>query len=416
MTLAAVTAGAACLSLGVHLVSCASAARPRRGAKRPEFGRPPVTIVQPHRGVEAFSSETLASIFALDYPAYEIVFCLADAGDPIAPIIRRFIAAHPQQPARLLIGDDPISGNPKLNNVVKGWKAAKYDWIVLADSNVLMPPDYLDRLLARWRKNTGIVCSPPIGSRPVGFAAALECAFLNTYQARWQYAAEAFGYGFAQGKSMLWRRAVLDEAGGIEALASEIAEDAAATKLLRNAGLSAHLVDEAFAQPLGRRSFADVWKRQVRWARLRRKTFALHFLPELFTTSLMAIGAAAFAAPVEDLRPVSAALLAAAIWYGAEIALAQRRGWAIGAWTAPAWILRDLLLPWLWLQALASDRFEWRGAALSVNGETLAAEGPDIRRNRHCEERSDKAIHAAAGALSGWPAISRRWIASLRSQ
>jgi ceramide glucosyltransferase len=379
MTLAAMAAGAACLSLGAHLVSCASAARPRRGAERPKVGRPPVTIVQPHRGVETFSDETLASIFALDYPVYEIVFCLADGGDPIAPIIRRFMAANPRREARLLFGDDPISGNPKLNNIVKGWKAAKYGWIVLADSNVLMPPDYLDCLLARWRKNTGVVCSPPIGSRPVGFAAALECAFLNTYQARWQYAAEGFGYGFAQGKSMLWRRAVLDKAGGIEALASEIAEDAAATKLLRNAGLSAHLVDDAFAQPLGRRSFGDVWKRQVRWARLRRKTFALHFLPELFTTSLIAVVAAAFAAPLADLRWASASLLAATIWYGAETALAQRRGWAVGAWTLPAWLLRDLLLPWLWLQALASDRFEWRGAALSVNGETLAAEGPDIR-------------------------------------
>ena len=39
-----------------------------------------------------------------------------------------------------------------------------------------------------------------------------------------------------------------------------------------------------------------------------------------------------------------------------------------------------------------------------------------VRWNRHCEERSDEAIHAAAGALSGWPAISPRWIASLRSQ
>jgi ceramide glucosyltransferase len=313
MTLAAIAAGASCLSLGAHLVSCASVARPRPDAKRREFGRPPVTIAQPHRGVEAFSDETLASIFALDYPAYEIVFCLADASDPIAPLIRRFMTAHPRQPARLLIGDHPISGNPKLNNVVKGWKAAKYDWIVLADSNALMPPDYLDRLLARWRRNTGVVCSPPIGSRPVGFAANLECTFLNTYQARWQYAAETFGYGFAQGKSMLWRRAVLDQAGGIEALASEIAEDAAATKLLRKAGFSAHLVADAFAQPLGRRGLPDVWKRQVRWARLRRKTFALHFLPELFTTSLVAVVAAGFAAPLADLRPASAALLAVAI-------------------------------------------------------------------------------------------------------
>ena len=61
----------------------------------------------------------------------------------------------PSDPARLLIGDDRVSANPKLNNVVKGWKAARHDWVIIADSNVLMPPDYIQRLLKRWRPNTG---------------------------------------------------------------------------------------------------------------------------------------------------------------------------------------------------------------------------------------------------------------------
>lgn len=70
----------------------------------------------------------------------------------------------------------------------------------------------------------------------------MECAFLNGSQARWQYAAEAIGMGFAQGKSMLWNKPFLEEHGGIRALAAEIAEDAASTKLVRNAGRKVHLV------------------------------------------------------------------------------------------------------------------------------------------------------------------------------
>ena len=159
----------------------------------------------------------------------------------------------PDRPARLLIGDDRVSANPKLNNVVKGWKAARHDWVIIANSNVLMPPDYIQRLLARWRPNSGIVCSPPIGSQPESFAAEIECAFLNTYEARWQYAAEAAGFGFAQGKTMLWRRDILEAGGGIEALGAEIAEDAASTKLIHAQGLDAHLVDQPFQQPLGAR-------------------------------------------------------------------------------------------------------------------------------------------------------------------
>ena len=47
--------------------------------------------------------------------------------------------------------------------------------------------------------------APPVGSHPDGFWAALECAFLNTYQARWQYFADTLGLGFAQGKTLFCR-------------------------------------------------------------------------------------------------------------------------------------------------------------------------------------------------------------------
>src|SRR5579871_6124461 len=269
MTISAFAAGLCASGAAIHAFSVGMAVRrcaKRSGCVAIPKDAPAVTIVQPLRGVESFSRETLRSIFALDYPDYEIVFCLADANDPIAPLVRGWIDAHPERPARLLIGDDRVSANPKLNNVVKGWKAARHDWVIIADSNVLMPPDYIQRLLKRWRPNTGIVCSPPIGSQPGSFAAEIECAFLNTYEARWQYAAEAAGFGFAQGKTMLWRRDILERGGGIEALGAEIAEDAASTKLIHAQGLVAHLVDQPFQQPLGVRRLKDVWSRQLRWA------------------------------------------------------------------------------------------------------------------------------------------------------
>ncbi|MFX9065588.1 glycosyltransferase, partial [Acinetobacter baumannii] len=92
------------------------------------------------------------------------------------------------------------------------------------------------------------------------------CAFLNTYQARWQYAADTLGFGFAQGKTMMFRRRDLEAAGGLVALGAEPAEDAAATKLVRGMGLNARLVDAPFAQPLGPRTWKQVWDRQARWA------------------------------------------------------------------------------------------------------------------------------------------------------
>lgn len=328
-------------------------------------GTPAVSILRPVCGLEPHDELTLLSGFGLDYPDFELIFCCAEEGDPAVRLVRRLIAANPRVRARLLIGNNAVSSNPKLNNVVKGWGAARSDWIVMADSNVLMPPDYVQRLLAGWRgDDTGILCSPPIGCMGQGFWAELECAFLNTYQARWQYAADSVGAGFAQGKTMMLRRCQIDAAGGIEALGAEAAEDAAATKLVRALGLRARLVDAPFGQPLGRRSLEQVWSRQTRWARLRRMTFPGHFVAEILTGCLLPLAALACAADAADL-PIGPSVAAlAAAWFGAEALLARVAGWPLTWWSPLAWVLRDLLLPLVWAQAWLSSTFEWRGNAV----------------------------------------------------
>jgi len=245
-----------------------------------------VSLVRPVCGMENYIEDTLRSAFHLGYPRYEIVFCAASAHDAAVPLVRELIAAHPHVAARLLIGNETISDNPKLNNVCKGWRAAAYDWIVMADSNVLMPRDYIERLLAAWRADTGVVSSPPAGGRPQGFWAELECAFLNTYQLRWQYTSAAIGLGFAQGKSMLYRRSQIEQAGGIRLLAAEAAEDAATTKVVRDLGLRVRLVDAPFEQPLGCRSAGEVWARQLRWAKLRQASFRQYYALEVLSGSL----------------------------------------------------------------------------------------------------------------------------------
>ena len=310
--------------------------------------------------MENHIEQTLRSAFDLDYPRYEIIFCAASPNDSAVPLVRHLIATHPHVPARLLIGNEAISENPKLNNVCKGWRAAAYDWVVMADSNVLMPGDYIERLLAAWRPDTGVVSSPPIGGRPDGFWAELECAFLNTYQVRWQYAAAAIGFGFAQGKSMLYRRSQIENAGGIRLLAAEPAEDAATTKVVRSLGLRVRLVDAPFEQPLGHRSAAEVWARQLRWARLRQASFKRYYALEILVGSVAPLAACAYVLAALGL-PLGSLIALAAIWYGAEAALAYAAGWYLSARSPAAWILRDLLLPLLWIGGWLGRGFVWRG-------------------------------------------------------
>jgi ceramide glucosyltransferase len=365
MAIAIRSAEVYCLfSLIVHLISLLIAARRCSAGRRdrlPAIDTPPVSLVRPVCGTDSYCEETLRTTFELDYPRYEIVFCVAHGHDPAIPLLERLITAYPQVDARLLIGDNRISANPKLNNVVKGWRAAAFDWIVIADSNVLMPRDYVQRLLSAWRPGTGLVCSPPVGCRPCNLWAELECAFLNTHEARWQCVADSIGLGFAQGKSMLWQREILERSGGIEALRSELAEDAAATKLVRQMGLRVRLVERPFEQPLGARRRAEVWNRQLRWARLRRVSFKALFVAEILTGGLFPLVTSALAAACSGLSPVAGIIIVATTWYGAEALMARAAGWHVSLRTPLACMLRDLLLPVLWAQAWLGSTLVWRG-------------------------------------------------------
>lgn len=330
---------------------------------------PPVSIIRPLRGLETFSEETLGATFDLDYPIYEVIFCVQSGNDPIIPLVERLITAHPQHDARLLVGDDYVSPNPKLNNCVKGWEAARYEYVILADSNALPPRDYIQTMLAAFEPDTAMTVSMPIGTRPTTFWSMVECAILNTFQARWQYGAEAIGLGFAQGKNMMWRREVLDRAGGIRALACEIAEDAASTKVIRAQGMNIRLVDMPFEQPLGDRSPREVYSRHVRWARLRRVTFPAHYAPEFMNGSFVAVVLGAYAALQMSGDATTAGVAAAGIigaMHGGELWLARVCGFPLD-WRKPfALFMRDLMLPVMFVDALLFDDFVWHGNAMSV--------------------------------------------------
>ncbi len=333
----------------------------------PPDDAPPVTIIRPVCGIDNFVETTLRSTFALDYPRYEILFCAASARDPVVGLVRSLIAEHPHVTAELLIGDERISANPKLNNVLKGWRAAANDRIVMADSNVLMPRDYIQRLLATWKPDTGMVSAPPVGSHPSGFWAQMECIFLNTHQARWQYTADTIGLGFAQGKTLFYRRSDIEAAGGLRALAAEAAEDAASTKIMRATGKRVRLVDAPFQQPLGERRRGDVWDRQVRWARLRRDSFPAFYCLEVTSGAVLPLIAVILIAIATGYSVIAATALFLALWYGAEMLLASAAGWHLPLLYPLHAMLRDLMLPVLWCEGWREAGFVWRGNAMSVD-------------------------------------------------
>lgn len=362
-SLAAIAAG----FLLFHLLSIALFLR-RLRARRPGprlLGRPPVTLLRPVCGRDAHDEVTLASSLAQDYPDYEVVFCVERADDPVLPLLRRLIAGSPV-PARLLVGRTSMTGNPKLDNVWKGWRATRRDWVCMADSNLFLPKDYLSTVVDSWGPDSGLVSAPPVGIWPEGWAARIECAFLNGNQARLQYLADSLGFGFAQGKTLFFNKPLLDGQGGLVALGRTLAEDVAATHVTRALGARVSLAPLPFAQPIGRRSLAQVLLRQLRWSRVRRDGFPLLFALEPLNGALLPAMIAAGAAAATGLTPL-AALTYLGLWYGAEAVLMRRAGWPSGWRDVAVLPLRDFLLPLLWVATFRHRGFVWRGNAM---GET----------------------------------------------
>jgi ceramide glucosyltransferase len=355
----------AALSLAAHLGSVGLFLRRlgpgKSGLRVPDL--PPITLLRPVCGVDAFDPETLETSFRQDYPEYEVLFCAGRADDPAVALVRRLIARNPHIRARLLIGTAGRSGNPKLDNLWKGWQQAGSDWICMADSNLLLPDDYLRTLMQTWTPQTGMVSSPAIGTLPQSFGGSMEASFLNSNQARLQFAGDSLGLGFAQGKTLFFNRLILERAGGLAALDRFMAEDASATVAIRGLGLKVSLPRLPFAQPVGAKSMRQVWTRQLRWSRLRRDAFPMLFLGEIangavLTTVLAAIAIAGQGAPLWLMLPWLA------LWYGAEVLLMRRAGWPAAMRDILALPLRDGMLLAIWAATLRPGSVEWRGTVV----------------------------------------------------
>jgi len=355
--------------LVAHLASILLAL-PRRAERRKppgqnqgthiHIGLPPVTLLRPVCGSDPFDALTLGASFRQDHPDYRVIFCAPSADDPACDLVRRLMAEHPHVRACLLTGEDAGLRNPKLRNVWKGWHAAADDWICMTDSNLLIPDSYLSDLCAAWGPATGLVSGPPAGIWPEGAGGHLECAFLNANQARLQLAVARLGNGFAQGKTLFFNRPLTEAAGGLRALDRYLAEDVAATRLIRGMGRKVTQTPALYAQPIGRRSLRQVWDRQVRWAKIRREGFLPLFLLEPLNGALAALGLWAAGMSAAGL-PGWSLLALALVWYGAEFALLGRRGWSATWRDLVALPLRDLMMPAIWIAALGRRNFVWRG-------------------------------------------------------
>jgi ceramide glucosyltransferase len=336
----------------------------RVGTKCPPYGGEgwratalqPVSVLKPLSGDEPRLYENLATFCRQVHPAWQLVFGVRGADDPALAVCRRLQADFPACDIALVVSAKVHGPNRKVSNLVNMLPHARHPWLVVADSDIAVAPDYLARVTAPLAgRSTGVVTCLYCGRALAGWWSRLGAQFIDDWFVPSARIAHAFGSRrFAFGATIAVRRETLAAIGGFAALSGRLADDFWLGELTRRLGLETVLSDVVVSTDVAEATARALWQHELRWLRtirsLNRSGFAFLFIT--FTWPMLAIGLALAPRP-----PVLALALAGAL------ARSSLAGCAGAALRAP---LRDTLLLAEWAAALFGSRVRWRGQILSV--------------------------------------------------
>jgi len=364
-------AGAIALcSIGYYLICLYNAARFVREQKaagagvRPAQSTQPVSILKPLRGTDPEMYESFRSHCLQNYPEYEIIFGVSDPADPAIELVERLKQEYPQRAIRLVICSRNLGTNTKVSNLAQMWPHAKYENILVNDSDIRVEPDYLQRVIAPLQNNEiGLItclyrgiASPTLGSRleSLGISTDFAAGVLTARQLEG-------GIRFGLGSTLAFRRSDLETIGGFEAVVDYLADDYEIGKRIAQRGLKVKLsevVVETFLPAYTLRQFLD---HQLRWGRAVRDSRRGGYLGLVLTFGLpWAILALAFT------RGVLWAWILLAVVASLRLAVALTVGWSVlrdGQVLSllPLLPLRDFSALLIWVASLFGHEVIWRG-------------------------------------------------------
>src|SRR4030095_8529746 len=97
----------------------------------------------PLKGLDIGLYENLTSLCRQNYPAFQLICGVADAQDPAAAVVRRLQREHPRLDIELVVDGRVYGANYKIGNLHNLYERAKYDVIIIADSDIRVGPNYL---------------------------------------------------------------------------------------------------------------------------------------------------------------------------------------------------------------------------------------------------------------------------------
>lgn len=313
---------------------------------------PAVTVLKPLHGAEPCLAANLRSVARQDYAgAVQIVCGVADAGDPALPAARAIGAT-------IVVDRTQHGSNAKVSNLINMMRAAQHDVIVVSDSDMDVPPDWLARVVAALEApGVGAVTCLYHGRGDAGVWSRLAAQGISTSFLPSVLVGLALGLAKpCMGSTIALTRATLDRIGGFAAVRDVLADDHAIGAAVRALGLTVAVPRFTIAHGCSETSLAAVVAHELRWAATIRRLDPAGYVGSGLVNPLPFALIATAAAPM--LWPLVPAALAARC---AVVFAGDGRGGAY--WMVP---LRDLLTFGVFLGSFLVQSVDWRGARLGI--------------------------------------------------
>lgn len=330
---------------------------------------PPVSVLKPVKGVEADAEENFESHLLQDYPApYELIFAVHSLNDAAVPMIEHLMRRHPNKDIKLVVSERNPKWLAKTNNLIYAERVAKYEYLLLSDSDVYAPPNLLRKLIAPFRDpKVGLLTAAPVYRRMENLGARFFGVMVNANSILMLAPFATFGQlATAIGSLLMIRRSVLKEIGGFEAIATHVADDHSLAQKTIQAGYTVHLSNQPAIITHRQDTIRRWWKHILRWHITMKRTvpFIYYTVFLRFGMLLSFINMFVRGFDIASVAIFSALALArwASFWVVNGLYF-DNRAEIKHFWLLP---LMDMVVPFIWFEGIFTNRIEWRGETYQV--------------------------------------------------
>jgi ceramide glucosyltransferase len=335
----------------------------------------PVTLLKPLYLAEPGLEENLRSFFQQDYGApVQIVFGAMSQGDPALNIVDSLRREFPQADVHTVVEPMLVATNPKMANLINMVAHAKHELLIMSDSDIRVPPDYLRRVADSMEEPGVGAVSLLYSGRPAGnlwsklAAMNIDCHFLP-------HARLGIALGLARpcfGSTIAFRRKTLAEIGGFERLSNVLADDYELGRAIRRRGYRVAVPDSIIVEHVcSQKSASQLLHQELRWAKT---NFVLTRMGHAGSVVTYPLPLALFAAAFLGFAPVAVAALSGALASRLFLVFNSRRRLGHGkgyyAWLLP---LRDVLSFFVYVASFFGRTVEWRGRRFATRADGALA-------------------------------------------